>query len=128
MLIPPGPSQSSSSGDWGIDHPRRDEVNHRLWDLSQRIEQELEKGKLTPDQARQLRQELSGIRGEERTMAKLDHGHITRAEQKALNQEENAVRRQIGRETESPWDCHPSASRAGQQSPCESEPAHQSRA
>jgi hypothetical protein len=33
----------------------------------------------------------------ERTMAKTNNGHITGAEQKALNQQENQVSRQIGR-------------------------------
>jgi hypothetical protein len=30
-------------------------------------------------------------------MASLDGGHITRADQRALNQQENAISRQIGR-------------------------------
>jgi hypothetical protein len=37
------------------------------------------------------------VRREERTMASLDGGHITRADQRALNQQENAISRQIGR-------------------------------
>jgi hypothetical protein len=36
------------------------------------------------------------IRSEERAMAGFDHGHITPAEQRALNQQENAVSRRIG--------------------------------
>jgi hypothetical protein len=37
------------------------------------------------------------IRGEERFMARLNGGYITPAQQRALNQQENAVSRQIGR-------------------------------
>ena len=33
----------------------------------------------------------------ERDMAKINGGHITKGEQKVLNQQENAVSRQIGR-------------------------------
>jgi hypothetical protein len=36
------------------------------------------------------------IRQEERDMAKLDQGHITAADQKALDQQENVVSKQIG--------------------------------
>jgi hypothetical protein len=37
------------------------------------------------------------IRQEERLMASQDGGHITKAEQKVLNQQENKVSQQIGK-------------------------------
>ena len=50
---------------------------------------------LNPE-AKQLHAEDHAIRTEERAMAGFDGGHFTRAEQRALNQQENAVSRQIG--------------------------------
>jgi septal ring factor EnvC (AmiA/AmiB activator) len=82
---------------WERSHPRRDQVNDRLASLEHRITQERREGELTRSQARQLRREVRSVRQEERTMASLDHGHITRSEQRALNQQENAISRQIGR-------------------------------
>ena len=48
-------------------------------------------------QAYQLHQEDHAIRTEERAMASGNGGHITLAEQHALNQQEKGVSRQIGR-------------------------------
>jgi hypothetical protein len=82
---------------WERNHPRRDQVNDRLANQNRRINHELKEGEITKQQANQLRWEDRAIRHEERTMAKFNGGHISRAEQKALNQQENAVSRQIGR-------------------------------
>ena len=82
---------------WDRDHPRRDQVNDRLSNQNQRINREVREGELTKGQAQRLRAEDRAIRKEERTMAGVNHGHITGAEQKALNQQENAVSRQIGK-------------------------------
>lgn len=82
---------------WERRHPRRDQVNDRLERQNRRIHHEVREGELTRDQARQLHREDRAIRHEEHRMASLHHGHITKAEQKALNQQENAVSRQIPR-------------------------------
>ncbi|MBV8495253.1 MAG: hypothetical protein JO361_00580, partial [Gammaproteobacteria bacterium] len=47
-------------------------------------------------QAQKLHAEDHAIRQEERTMASTNGGHITKAEQKSLNQQENQVSKQIG--------------------------------
>ena len=57
----------------------------------------MREGEITRSQAHALHKEDRQIRREERTMARENHGHITRAEQTALNQQENAVSRQIGK-------------------------------
>jgi hypothetical protein len=54
-------------------------------------------GEITRDQAAKLHKEDHQIRQEERAMASQNGGHITRQEQKTLNQQENAVSRQIGK-------------------------------
>jgi hypothetical protein len=91
--IAAAPAQSN----WAQNHPRREQVNDRLQNQNRRINQEVREGEITKGQAQQLHQEDHAIRQEERGMAKLNGGHITGAEQKALNQQENAVSRQIGR-------------------------------
>jgi transposase len=48
-------------------------------------------------EAQALHREDHRIRHEERKMASLNGGHITRGEQRVLNQQENRVSRQIGR-------------------------------
>lgn len=79
----------------GTTHPRRLEVNTRLAHQNYRIDRGLEKGQITQAQANQLHAEDRSLRGEERTEASLDGGHITRADQRSLNQQENAVSKQI---------------------------------
>jgi len=85
------------AGNWGQNHPRREQVNDRLQNQNRRINREVREGEITKGQARQLHSEDRAIRSEEWTMSKLNNGHITPAEQKSLNQQENAVSRQIGR-------------------------------
>ena len=82
---------------WQKDHPRRTEVNSRLANQDKRIHQERKEGEITKAQAQKLHSEDHGIRKEERTMASTNHGHITKTEQHALNQQENQVSRQIGK-------------------------------
>ncbi|HXC54921.1 MAG TPA: hypothetical protein VNU97_06475 [Rhizomicrobium sp.] len=88
---------ASAETAWQQNHPRREEVNNRLVNLDRRIHQERRDGELTFGQARYLRHEDRAIRGQERFAARFDRGHITRAEQRALNQEENGLSRQVGR-------------------------------
>jgi Skp family chaperone for outer membrane proteins len=76
-------------------HPRRAEVNHRLNAENARINRNLAKGSITPAEAAQLHSEVRGIRAQERLDAAQHGGHITKAEQHQLNQEENAVSREI---------------------------------
>jgi len=76
-------------------HPRRAEVNHRLNVQNARINRNLAKGNITPAEAAQLHSEVRGIRAQEQLDAAQHGGHITKAEQHQLNQDENAVSRQI---------------------------------
>jgi hypothetical protein len=81
---------------WERNHPRRDQVNDRLENQNGRINREVREGEISQAQANRLHREDHAIRQEERTMSRLNNGHITPAEQKALNQQENAVSRRIG--------------------------------
>jgi hypothetical protein len=82
---------------WQKAHPRRTEVNARLANQNRRIHNEVKEGELTKAQAASLHKEDHQIRHEERDMASQNGGHITKGEQQVLNQQENAVSRQIGR-------------------------------
>jgi hypothetical protein len=93
-----GASLTSASAEtlWQAYHPRRVEVNSRLANQNFRIDQGVASGTLSPWQARQLHAEDRAIRFEEQTMASFHGGHLTAAEQNALNQQENVVSRRIG--------------------------------
>jgi hypothetical protein len=92
-----GATQLANAETWDQAHPRRAEVNGRLAVQNLRINQERREGEITRGEANKLHAEDRTIRKEERFMAGQNGGHITRAEQRALNQQENAVSRQIGR-------------------------------
>ena len=82
---------------WQKNHPRREQVNHRLANQNKRIKTEVKEGELTKSQAAALHKDDRQIRKEERLMASQNGGHITKLEQKTLNQQENAVSKQIGK-------------------------------
>jgi hypothetical protein len=94
-----GTSMTSASAEsyWQATHPRRAEVNGRLAYQNYRIDRGVADGRISPYKARRLHAEDRTIRHEERFVARFDGGHISRAEQRALNQQENAVSRQIAR-------------------------------
>jgi hypothetical protein len=87
---------ANAESQWQKDHPRRTEVNARLKNQNKRINKEVKEGELSKQQAAKLHNEDHQIRQEERDMASQNGGHITKSEQKVLNQQENAVSKQIG--------------------------------
>jgi hypothetical protein len=72
-------------------------VNDRLAHQNARIDQERRAGEINGAQARSMHQQDHALRTEERGMAAQNGGHITRAEQGALNQQENGVSHEIGK-------------------------------
>ena len=82
---------------WAKEHPRRTQVNKRLKNQNKRIKKEVREGEMSKAEARDLHKQDRTIRKEARTMARQDGGHITKQEQKALNQQENGVSREIGK-------------------------------
>jgi len=82
---------------WEQNHPRREQVNDRLANQNKRIKTEVAEGEMSKGEAAKLHREDRQIRGEERAMASQNNGHITKLEQKTLNQQENAVSQQIGK-------------------------------
>jgi cell division protein FtsB len=96
-LVITATSSAFAQTEWQKEHPRRAQVNKRLHNQNQRINQEVKEGEITKAQAAKLHKEDRQIRQEERDMASQNGGHITKQEQKTLNQQENAVSRQIGK-------------------------------
>ena len=90
-------TSASAETTWAQNHPRRDQVNDRLANQNKRIKTEVAEGEMSKGQAAALHKEDRQIRGEERSMASQNNGHITKQEQTTLNQQENAVSRQIGK-------------------------------
>jgi CRISPR/Cas system-associated endoribonuclease Cas2 len=103
VLVAGVAGSANAETQWQKNHPRREEVNARLKNQNKRINQGVNEGELTKAQASKLHREDNQIRQEERDMASQDGGHITKSEKKVLNQQENAVNKQIGKE-ESQWD------------------------
>jgi hypothetical protein len=91
-------ASAAADAQWRKNHPNRAEVNSRLDRQNKRIDQELKEGKITQQQAQQMHAQDRQIHQEENAMAHQNgNTHITGAEQKALNQQENAVSQDIGR-------------------------------
>jgi hypothetical protein len=76
-------------------HPRRLQVNTRLARQNYRIDRKEENGKMSAAEAAKLHKQDHQIRQEEKDMASQDGGHITKQEQKVLNQQENKVSKEI---------------------------------
>ena len=71
-------------------HPRRGQVNQRVKNQRNRINQGVKNGTLTQQQAHQLRANDNAIKQQEHADVKANGGYLTGAEQKQFNQEENA--------------------------------------
>ncbi|HEY7899874.1 MAG TPA: hypothetical protein VIC25_01695 [Caulobacteraceae bacterium] len=89
-------SGASADTRWQRHHPWREQVNGRLARQNHRITQERREGEITRGQAHELRAEDRGIRAQERFDASHNRGHLTRAEHRRINREENQVSGQIG--------------------------------
>ena len=79
-----------TGGKFAVEHPRRNEVNTRIDNQRERINQGVKNGTLTSQEAHQLRANDRAIKQQEHADVKANGGHLTPAEQKQLNQEENA--------------------------------------
>ncbi len=100
LLAPAGSLQAQNAGNpiggrFAAKHPRRNEVNKRVRNQRGRINQGLKNGSLTPQQAQQLRANDRTIKQQEHAEVKAKGGYLTKAQQRQLNQEENANSRMI---------------------------------
>ena len=79
-----------TGGNFAEKHPRRNEVNTRVDNQRERINQGLKNGKLTGQEAQQLRANDRAIKQQEHADVKANGGYLTRAQQKQINQEKKA--------------------------------------
>lgn len=86
---------ASAETAWQKNHPRRTQVNSRLANQNRRIHQDVKDGTLTKGQAAALHKQDHQVRQEERDMASQNGSHITKSEQKVLNQQENGISKEI---------------------------------
>jgi hypothetical protein len=77
-------------------HPRVNQVNGRVDNQEHRINQERKEGEITKGQAQQDRRNLKAINQEKHAMRRQDGGHLTKGDQKALNQQINQNSNNIG--------------------------------
>ena len=90
-----GADNAQRKKNWNQNHPRRHEVNKRLNNQQKRTDQGLANGSLNQQQANKIQNQDSRIRSQEQRDAARNGGHITQAEQRQLNREENGVSREI---------------------------------
>ena len=77
-------------------HPRVNQVNGRIDNQEKRINNERKEGEITKAQAQQDRRNLRAINQEKHAMRKQDGGHLTKGDQKELNQQLNQNSKNIG--------------------------------
>jgi hypothetical protein len=95
VLIAAGAGSFAHAADFQQKHPRRAEVNQRERNERKRINDGVKDGTMTKAEAKDARQNLRNIKGEERAEVKANGGHLTKSEQADLNRQENANSKQI---------------------------------
>ena len=76
-------------------HPRVNQVNRREQRQQNRIANGLHNGTLNANQAANLEKREAGLQNQERKDMAAHNGHLTKAEQRGLNQRENRISRGI---------------------------------
>lgn len=76
-------------------HPRVDQVNRRMDRQEARIDHKRADGAMNKQQATKDRTDLKSINQEKHAMRRQDNGHLTKADQKALNKQLNQDSRHI---------------------------------
>ena len=78
--------------------PRVHEVNQRLKNQHNRVQNGVNNGSLTQHQANKIDRQDARINQEKKDMMANDGGHLTKGDQRALNQQENHVSNEINRD------------------------------
>jgi len=76
-------------------HPRVNEVNAREQNQQDRIANGEKNGTLTPGQASRLENKEQKIEHQQKADMAADNGHLTKADQKQLNKEQNRTSKRI---------------------------------
>jgi hypothetical protein len=92
------PPTDAGAGQHQQDHPWANQVNQRETREQNRINSGLKNGSLTPQQAAQAQQREAQIVNQEKRDEAANHGHLTKAERKQLNQEQSRLASKTYRE------------------------------
>ena len=90
-------STTSGAGPGKVDpgHPRVNQVNNREQKQQDRIANGVKNDKLTPGQTAHLEKREQHIQNQQKADMAAHNGHLTKAEQKQLNKEQNKTSKQI---------------------------------
>jgi hypothetical protein len=90
-------STSSGAGPGVVDpgHPRVNQVNRRETNQQQRIGNGVANGKLTSQQATNLEKRETSVQNREKKDMAAHNGHLTKAEQKGINRQQNRISKSI---------------------------------
>ena len=88
---------TSGAGPGVVDpgHPRVNQVNGREANQQQRIANGVKNGKLTPGQTANLEKREANVQAREQKDMAAHNGHLTKAEQKGINRQQNRISRSI---------------------------------
>jgi hypothetical protein len=90
-------STTSGAGPGVVDpgHPRVNEVNNREENQQQRIGNGIKSGKLNSQQAANLEKREASVQNREQKDMAEHNGHLTKAEQKGINRQQNRISKSI---------------------------------
>jgi hypothetical protein len=88
---------TSGAGPGVVDpgHPRVNQVNGREANQQQRIANGVKNGKLTPGQTANLEKREANVQAREQKDMAAHNGHLTKAEQKGINRQQNRISKSI---------------------------------
>jgi uncharacterized lipoprotein YajG len=88
---------TSGAGPGVVDpgHPRVNQVNGRETRQQQRIANGVNSGKLTPGQTANLEKREASVQAREQRDMAAHNGHLTKAEQRGINRQQNRISRSI---------------------------------
>jgi uncharacterized lipoprotein YajG len=88
---------TSGAGPGVVDpgHPRVNQVNRRQERQQQRIANGVENGKLSPKQTSNLEKREASVQNREQKDMAAHNGHLTKAEQKGINRQQNRISKSI---------------------------------
>jgi len=88
---------TSGAGPGVVDpgHPRVNQVNGRQANQQRRIANGVNSGKLTPGQTANLEKREANVQAREQKDMAAHNGHLTKAEQRGINRQQNRISRSI---------------------------------
>jgi hypothetical protein len=93
-------STTSGAGPGVVDpgHPRVNEVNNREENQQQRIGNGVQSGKLNSRQTANLENRETSVQNREKNDMAKNNGHLTKAEQRGINRQQNRISRSIAKD------------------------------